>query len=213
MNTNWQKILSRTGSWLLLYLSLVLGCWQFYGGCRFFHFYGNDRIVPGMPTLLILIGLAILGAVLFILSDSIHALPGFVAGLVLELVLLTAAELPLIRRMPLHVCQKKTIARRVGIHPSTLARAIQDKYFLFRGKLLPIEVLFASASIQNNSQAELTALIRQQIDQESPDCPLSDLQIAMRLREENLNVSRQLIAKLRKAAGIPSSYHRHLDNG
>lgn len=88
MNTNWQKILSRTGSWLLLYLSLVLGCWQFYGGCRFFHFYGNDRIVPGMPTLLILIGLAILGAVLFILSDSIHALPGFVAGLVLELVLL-----------------------------------------------------------------------------------------------------------------------------
>ena len=33
------------------------------------------------------------------------------------------------------------------------------------------------------------------------------------LREENLNVSRQLIAKLRKAAGIPSSYHRRLDNG
>ncbi len=91
MNTNWQKILSRTGSWLLLYLSLVLGCWQFYGGCRFFHFYGNARIVPGTATLLILIGLAILGAVLFILSDSIHALPGFVAGLVLELVLLTVA--------------------------------------------------------------------------------------------------------------------------
>ncbi len=35
MNTNWQKILSRTGSWLLLYLSLMLGYWQFYGGCRF----------------------------------------------------------------------------------------------------------------------------------------------------------------------------------
>ena len=91
MNTNWQKILSRTGSWLLLYLSLMLGYWQFYGGCRFFHFYGDARIVPGMPTLLILIGLVILGAVLFILSDSIHALPGFVAGLVLELVLLTVA--------------------------------------------------------------------------------------------------------------------------
>ena len=89
MNTNWQKILSRTGSWLLLYLSLMLGYWQFYGGCRFFHFYGDARI--GMPTLLILIGLAILGAVLFILSDSIRALPGFVAGLVLELVLLTVA--------------------------------------------------------------------------------------------------------------------------
>lgn len=127
--------------------------------------------------------------------------------------LLQIQELPLIRRMPLHVCQKKTIARRVGIHPSTLTRAIQDKYFLFRGKLLPIEVLFTSASVQNNSHAELTALIRQQIDQESSDCPLSDLQIAMRLREENLNVSRQLIAKLRKAAGIPSSYHRRLDNG
>ncbi len=127
--------------------------------------------------------------------------------------LLQIQELPLIRRMPLHVCQKKTIAGRVGIHPSTLTRAIQDKYFLFRGKLLPIEALFASASVQNNSQAELTALIRQQIDQESSDCPLSDLQIAMRLREENLNVSRQLIAKLRKAAGIPSSYHRRLDNG
>lgn len=91
MNTSWQKILSRTGSWLLLYLSLVLGYWQFYGGCRFFHFYGDVRIVPGMWTLLILIGLAILGAVLFILSDSIHALPGFVAGFVLELVLLTVA--------------------------------------------------------------------------------------------------------------------------
>lgn len=91
MNRHWQKILSRTGSWLLLYLSLVLGYWQFYGGCRFFHFYGDVRIVPGMWTLLILIGLAILGAVLFILSDSIHALPGFFVGLVLELVLLTVA--------------------------------------------------------------------------------------------------------------------------
>ena len=91
MNRNWQKILSRTGSWLLLYLSLVLGYWQFNGGCRFFHFYGNDRIVPGMPTLLILIGMSILGAVLFILSDSIHALAGFAAGLVLELVLLAVA--------------------------------------------------------------------------------------------------------------------------
>ena len=50
MNTNWQKILSRAGSWLLLYLSLVLGYWQFNGGCRFFHFYGNDRIVPGIDV-------------------------------------------------------------------------------------------------------------------------------------------------------------------
>lgn len=44
-----------------------------------------------MPTLLILIGMSILGAVLFILSDSIHALAGFAAGLVLELVLLAVA--------------------------------------------------------------------------------------------------------------------------
>ncbi len=84
MNSQGPTILCRICSWLLIYLSLVLGCWHFNGGCRFFHFYG-------MPTLLILIGMSILGAVLFILSDSIHALAGFAAGLVLELVLLAVA--------------------------------------------------------------------------------------------------------------------------
>ena len=91
MNSQGPTILCRICSWLLIYLSLVLGCCHFNGGCRFFHFYGDVRIIPGMPTLLILIGMSILGAVLFILSDSIHALAGFAAGLVLELVLLAVA--------------------------------------------------------------------------------------------------------------------------
>ena len=123
--------------------------------------------------------------------------------------LLQIQEIPLIRQTPLHACQKKTIARRVGIHPSTLTRAVQNKYFLFRGKLLPIEALFASSSVQNYSTAELTAFIQSQIKQESPDYPLSDIQISMRLQEKGIRLSRQLIAKLRKAAGIPSSYQRH----
>ncbi|WP_308559812.1 hypothetical protein [uncultured Holdemania sp.] len=91
MNSQGPTILCRICSWLLIYLSLVLGCWHFNGGCRFFHFYGDVRIIPGMLTLFILIGMSILGAVLFILSDSIHALAGFAVGLVLELVLLAVA--------------------------------------------------------------------------------------------------------------------------
>lgn len=122
--------------------------------------------------------------------------------------LLRIQESSLMDHTSMHVCEKKMIAKRIGIHPSTLTRAVKDKYFLFQGKLLPIENLFASRSIQDYSQEELIALIHKAIEKEEPDYPLSDIQIAMRLEDENIRLSRQLITKLRKAANIPSSYQR-----
>lgn len=122
--------------------------------------------------------------------------------------LLLIQEKALIHHLPLRACQKKEIAEKLGLHPSTITRAVQDKYFLFEGKLLPIEMLFASLSADNLSQDELISQIRTVIAQESPDFPLSDLQITMRLQEKQIQCSRQLIAKLRKKAGIPASYKR-----
>ncbi len=94
------------------------------------------------------------------------------------------------------------VAARVGLSESTVSRALDGKYVLLpTGRVISCEVFFdASLPVKER--------IRQIIQQEEPDEPLTDREIALRLRKEGIPIARRTAAKYREEVGIPPSSMR-----
>jgi RNA polymerase sigma-54 factor len=97
-----------------------------------------------------------------------------------------------------------TVAARVGVSESTVSRALDGKYVLLpNGRVVSCEVFFdASLPVKER--------IRQLIQEEDPDQPLTDREIALRLRREGIPIARRTAAKYREEVGIPPSSVRRL---
>ncbi|MBT1279264.1 RNA polymerase factor sigma-54 [Thermoanaerobacter sp. CM-CNRG TB177] len=107
---------------------------------------------------------------------------------------------------------QKQIADIVGIHESTVSRAINGKYVATPRGLFEIKFFFQSG-ISNRNGNEFSAetiknLIKKLIEEEDPANPLSDQKIADILKEKNINISRRTVAKYREECNIPSTIKR-----
>ncbi|TCP40220.1 RNA polymerase factor sigma-54 [Rhodovulum marinum] len=104
------------------------------------------------------------------------------------------------------------MARALGLHPSTVGRALADKALSFRGAVHPLS-LFVSPALPGPGARGVTAYavqqrIRRLIDDEPPDDALSDDRIAEMLRGEGVDIARRTVAKYRQCLTIPSSFDR-----
>ena len=104
------------------------------------------------------------------------------------------------------------IAFELGLHPTTVGRAIRDKALLFNGTAYPLKQFF-SAAIDPLHQDGLSAYsvqrrIREIIRAENPERPLSDAAIVDRLRLDGVDIARRTVAKYRGCQNIPSSSAR-----
>jgi RNA polymerase sigma-54 factor len=106
----------------------------------------------------------------------------------------------------------REIAGELGLHESTISRAIARKYARTPRGTLPLRAFFASGVADGNgeetSSAAIQAMIRQLIAAENPRKPLSDARLAETLRTAGVPVARRTVAKYREALGIPSSQDR-----
>lgn len=108
----------------------------------------------------------------------------------------------------------KEMAEMLGIHESTVSRAIKDKYILTSFGTVKIKDLFAAGLSVNKSDGEEVAVvniknnIKDIIDREDKQKPLSDQAICDYLNEKKLNISRRTVAKYREELGIKSSSKR-----
>lgn len=108
----------------------------------------------------------------------------------------------------------KEMAEMLGIHESTVSRAIKDKYILTSFGTVKIKDLFATGLSINKSDGEEVAVvniknqIKDMIDKEDKKKPLSDQVICDALNKMNLNISRRTVAKYREELGIKSSSKR-----
>ena len=94
------------------------------------------------------------------------------------------------------------IARRTGLHESTVSRALLHKFIqLPSQEVITFESFFASAGSAKEAIAALIA-------EESPDHPLSDETLRQELNEMGVKVARRTIVKYREALRIPASYLR-----
>ncbi len=98
------------------------------------------------------------------------------------------------------------IAQAVGVHETTVSRAIANKYiktphgtFEFKYFFTPGYQSEDGSSVSNTTIKDKIAHL---IEEESPRKPLSDQEIANILKEKNINIARRTVAKYRESLGI-----------
>ena len=107
----------------------------------------------------------------------------------------------------------KQIAERVGIHESTVSRAVSGKYMstpvgVFEMRWFFTQKVFTIFGHEGLSQTTVRDRIRQLVSQESASSPLSDELIRKKLEEEGIQIARRTVAKYREQGKIPPASRR-----
>lgn len=104
------------------------------------------------------------------------------------------------------------VAEQVGVHQSTVSRAINGKYLQCPRGVYPLNRFFShSLSTSGGGEASpdaAKALLRELIDQEDKRKPLSDQKLSERLVARGFTVARRTVAKYREELGIPGTTGR-----
>ena len=102
------------------------------------------------------------------------------------------------------------IAEHLSLHPSTVSRAVKDKYITVGGYTMPLKNLL-SAQIGKGipmSKAMLKTCMLRLIDAEDKHHPLSDESLAAALAAMDIRISRRTVASYREEFGIPTASMR-----
>ena len=106
----------------------------------------------------------------------------------------------------------KEIAEEVGIHESTVSRVTNNKYMATPVGVLELKYFFSRAMISANGSAcsgtAIRGLIKDIIEAESPDAPLSDAEITRQLAQQGLMVARRTVTKYRQMLKIEAVERR-----
>jgi RNA polymerase sigma-54 factor len=110
----------------------------------------------------------------------------------------------------------KEVAEEVGVHPSTVSRAVASKYVHTPQGVFELRYFFSEA-VQGPSGGGTPLLllkrkVKKMIDDEDRSKPLTDEQITLLLQNEGINVTRRTVAKYREDMKIPSTHQRRVRN-
>jgi len=101
----------------------------------------------------------------------------------------------------------KRAADVIGVHPSTISRAIAGKYLETDHGIFPFSHFF-KAGAGGTARTSIKQKIRAVIDAEDKHGPLSDDAICSKLKPEGIRISRRTVAKYRAELGIPGCNDR-----
>ena len=109
-----------------------------------------------------------------------------------------------------------TIAETVGVHETTVSRAIANKYirtphgvFAFKYFFTPGYKTGKGESVSNKT---IKDMISQIIDEEKQAKPFSDQSIVDQLKAKDIKIARRTVAKYREELGIlPTNLRRRYD--
>ena len=108
----------------------------------------------------------------------------------------------------------RDLADEMDLHESTVSRAIKDKYILTSRGTVKIKDLFCNGIVSSGINGEgvstntIKNKIKQLIQLENKNKPLSDQAICDLLKKEHIDISRRTVAKYREELGIKSSSKR-----
>jgi RNA polymerase sigma-54 factor len=108
----------------------------------------------------------------------------------------------------------KDVAEEVGVHPSTVSRAVANKYAHTPHGVYELRYFFSEA-VQGRSGSETPLLllkrrVKKMIEEEDAKRPLTDDHITARLQAEGIDVTRRTVAKYREDMKIPSTHQRRV---
>jgi RNA polymerase sigma-54 factor len=110
----------------------------------------------------------------------------------------------------------KEVAEEIGVHPSTVSRAVAGKYVHTQQGVFELRFFF-SESVQGPEGAATSLLIlkrrvKKLIEEEDPSKPLTDENITKILQSQGIQVTRRTVAKYREDMKIPSTHQRRVKN-
>ncbi len=105
------------------------------------------------------------------------------------------------------------VAARVGVHESTVSRAVNGKYLQCVMGTYPLSYFFSrrlgpGTDGRSNSPDGAKALLKRLIAEEDRHRPLSDQKLCQRMTQEGCVLSRRTVAKYRDELGIPGACGR-----
>ena len=108
----------------------------------------------------------------------------------------------------------KDVAEEIGVHPSTVSRAVANKYAHTPQGVFELRYFF-SESVNgpeggNTSLLILKRRVKKLIEDEDPSKPLTDEQITRILQSQGIQVTRRTVAKYREDMKIPSTHQRRV---
>ncbi len=108
----------------------------------------------------------------------------------------------------------KEVAEEVGVHPSTVSRAVANKYVHTPQGVFELRFFFSEAvqgpSGQDTSLLVLKRKVKKIIEEEDTTHPLTDDQITRMLETQGIQVTRRTVAKYREDMRIPSTHQRRV---
>ena len=110
----------------------------------------------------------------------------------------------------------KDVAEEVGVHPSTVSRAVANKYAHTPQGVFELRYFFSeSVAGPEGGGTPLLILkrrVKKLIEDEDPARPLTDEQITRILQSQGIQVTRRTVAKYREDMRIPSTHQRRAKN-
>ena len=108
----------------------------------------------------------------------------------------------------------KEVAEEIGVHPSTVSRAVASKYADTPQGVFELRYFFSEAVHGVAGSATplliLKRRVKKMIEEEDSQHPLTDEQITARLKGEGIDVTRRTVAKYREDMRIPSTHQRRV---
>jgi RNA polymerase sigma-54 factor len=106
----------------------------------------------------------------------------------------------------------RTVAGDTGYDLSTISRVVSNKYVQTNFGIYPLKSFF-SESIKTDAGEEvsnrrLKAIIKKMVNEEDKRCPLSDKEIAEKLKKQGYIIARRTVAKYRDVMHIPVARQR-----
>ncbi len=110
----------------------------------------------------------------------------------------------------------RDVAEAAGLHESTVSRVTAQKYLACARGVFELKYFFSQGLETRGGDDQVSAQavrgrIKELIDAETPRNVLSDEDIVVLLKRENIEIARRTVAKYREAMGIPTSARRKRD--
>ena len=108
----------------------------------------------------------------------------------------------------------KEVAEEIGVHPSTVSRAVANKYVHTTQGVYELRFFF-SESVNGPEGGDLPLMllkrrVKKLIEEEDPRKPWTDEFLAAELQRQGIRVTRRTVAKYREDMQIPSTHQRRV---
>jgi len=108
----------------------------------------------------------------------------------------------------------KEVAEEIGVHPSTVSRAVSNKYVHTPQGVYELRFFF-SEGVNGPEGGDLPLVllkrkVKKLIEEEDPRQPYTDDYLAAELQRQGIQITRRTVAKYREEMQIPSTHKRRV---